>query len=249
VTERRGRDSRRAEPFERSFELTAKRRWERRRKLLPSLALKYPSNEELRLLSELAKVDDQRRFGGHIRSIVLDAHLNNASFRNVSLPEVKSLLDNVAGQAEQLADNLRELDVDGRGSAHQAGFLLELELSKIDLTNETLLPESVKALQTLAKAANSAASSPRPKRGRTKAALSNPAFDMCVESLWMAAWQHGGNWTVYRSAAGAWVGTMLQALSILKNYLPLNFFPDEGLGRPVEYIRKKLKEHITRNTR
>jgi hypothetical protein len=243
------RGSRRAKAIEQSIELTARRRWERRRKLLASLALTYPSDAELRQLAELAKVDDQRSFGGHIRSIVLDAHLNNASFRNVSWPEVASILDKVAGQAEQFAANLRKLDVDGRGSAHQAGFLLELELSKIDLTNEFLLPEYVKVLETLAKAANSVASSPRRKRGRTRAAFSNPALDMCVESLWMAAWQHGGDWTVYWSAGGTWVGTMLQALSILKKYLPPNFFPDEGLGRPVEYIRKKLKGHITRNTR
>ena len=65
----------------------------------------------------------------------------------------------------------------------------------------------------------------------------------------MAARQRGGRrWTVYRANGnGEWTGTLLQALEVLRPYLPRGFFPPGELGRSVEHIKKKLNDHITKN--
>lgn len=128
----------------------------------------------------------------------------------------------------------------GEGSTALAGLLLESELLKAEATDGTiLLPEFIGVLQKLAEAAERGASSLE--------SVGISAFELFVESLFMAAWQQRGDWTVYRSANGTWAGTFLQALAILQKYLPERFSPNEGAGRPVEYIRKKFKDHITKN--
>jgi hypothetical protein len=63
----------------------------------------------------------------------------------------------------------------------------------------------------------------------------------------MAARQRNGNWTVSRTG-GSWGGTLLQALDILKKYLPRDFFPGGELGRAAEHARNKLNKHITKNS-
>jgi hypothetical protein len=137
--------------------------------------------------------------------------------------------------------------VGGEGSAALAGLLLESELSKAEATDRTFqLPEYMGFLQKLAEAAERGASSLKSKRG-PKAAAGVSAFELFAEDLLIAAWQQRGDWTVYRSADSTWTGTFLQALVILRKYLPERFFPDDGAGRPVEHIRKKLKDHITKN--
>jgi hypothetical protein len=63
-------------------------RWNRRRKLLPSLRLTYPNDDELKYIAKLAEVNDASSFGRSIHSIILDAHLNDQSFRTLSVPKV-----------------------------------------------------------------------------------------------------------------------------------------------------------------
>ncbi len=225
-------------------EFVAKRWWERKRKLLPSLRLRYPNDGELRKLAELANVDADNRFGEHIRSLILDAHLSDSSLRGLSKPKIKTFLTNAASQAKQLSNNLRAIDVGSRGSAEHAGFLLEMELCKTQFNKHSIsLPDYVTILGSLSEAAKRAASSVKSNRGQR-----HMAFNQFIEGLWIAAWQRRGKWTLYRSAEETWKGTMLEALTILRQYLPPQFFSSGAeLGRSVEHVRKKLKDHIAEN--
>jgi hypothetical protein len=229
-----------------SWDIVAKRRWDRQRKLLPNLRLRYPNDTEVQELARLANVGDLTSFGQHIRSIILDAHLNNAAFKNLSTSGVRNTLNSVVRRARHLESSLRAMDVGRKGSAAHAGLLLELELSKVQPNDgKMLLPEYMGFLRALAEAGEKAAASFKSKRG-PKPLTATSAFDLFVESLLMAAWQQRGDWTVYRSADGTWTGTILDAITILKKYLPQQFFPNAG--RSVEYIRKKLRDHIAKNT-
>ena len=226
-----------------SLELVAKRRWDRRRKLLPKLKLSYPNEHELQKLARLADVDDFTIFGQHIPSLILDAHLNDLSFRKYSTPQITEVLNNISSKAKQLGAALKAIDVGSNGSAEHAGQLLEWELSKFPFNKPPMfLPEHVAALGRLSDAAKRGSSSVKTKRGQR-----NLAFNQFIEGLLMAAEQRGGRWTVYRSADQTWKGTLLEALTILQQYLPRQFFPDGELGRSVDYARSKFEKHITKN--
>jgi hypothetical protein len=223
-------------------------RWNRKRKLLPNLRLAYPSDDELRRIAELAKVENSSSFGESICGIILDAHLLDASFRTLSARQVRDALNKVANKAAQLAEILGTLDV-GRGSTGSldaAGKLIELELSALQqfkVDGMVLLPEYTALMDALSIAAQRAASKPTYS---PRGASGNPAFDKVIERLVMTARMYGGSWTNYRSTDQTWNGTLLSALGILEKYLPQKVFPAGELGRSVEHIRKRLKEHITR---
>ncbi len=72
---------------ERIMRTLTEKRWNRKRKLLPNLRLVYPSDDESRHVAELAKVNNASRFGEHIRSIILDAHLHHATFLKLSITQ------------------------------------------------------------------------------------------------------------------------------------------------------------------
>ena len=225
-------------------ELTTNR-WNRRCKLLPNLRLRYPTDDEIQHITKLAKVN--RALHGTINGIILDAHLADLSFRTLSIPRVKKALNNVANRASQLGELLSRLDIGrgGTGSLDRAGELLEIELFVLQQTRarRILLPKYIDLLEGLSSAARRAAQKPM---RLPKGAGGNPAFDDFIENLLMAARSSGGRWTNYRSTDGTWKGTLLEALSVLKKYLPRKFFPPGELGRSVEHIRKKLGDHIQR---
>jgi hypothetical protein len=79
-----------------------KNRFNRRRELLPNLRLKYPDDNELRCIAQLAEVRDTLAFGQSIPSIILDAHLSDQAFRTLSIPEVSKAINDVTEQAELL---------------------------------------------------------------------------------------------------------------------------------------------------
>ena len=227
-----------------SSEMVLESRWNRKRKLLPNLRLKYPNNNEMHELARLAKVDEPSIFGQHIRSIILDAHLNDASLRTLSAPEVRKILKNVMLKAQCLASALRNIDVGTKGSAYNAGMLLEYQIRHF--RNEAvLIPDYVELLTGLQEAASSAAVLAKAKRG-PKGAGGNLAFNVFIKSLYRVARQRG-KWTNYKSAAGPWTGSLLEALKILEPYLPAGFFPGGELGRSIEHIKKKLTDNITKN--
>jgi hypothetical protein len=85
-----------------------KNRWERRRKLLPNLKLKYPDDDEQGCLAQLAGVRNTTRFAQGIRSIILDAYLSNQASQTLSVPEVRKIINQVAEQAELLKDVLTQ---------------------------------------------------------------------------------------------------------------------------------------------
>lgn len=146
-------------------QFVARHRWSRKRKLLPSLNLKYPSDDEMGELSRLARVDDVTGFGQHIRSILLDAHLNDRSLRNRSAPQVRKRLDKLAKQAHQLAIMLKAIDVGAKSSAEHAGRLLEIQFASARLERGIVfIPEYVRVVETLGRAADKAAK----KNGQVK---------------------------------------------------------------------------------
>ncbi len=116
--------------IERVMNALAKNRRNCRRKRLPNLRLKYPSEDELRRIAEHATVNDVS-FGQHIQSIILDAHLDDASFRTLSIPQVRKALKDVASKATRLGCLLGKLDVgrESRASENHAGWLIEQELA------------------------------------------------------------------------------------------------------------------------
>jgi hypothetical protein len=227
-------------------EFIAENRWNRKRKLLPKLGHTYPSDLELRKVAELAEVDNPSIFGGHIHSIVLDAHLNDASWRNLSIPKVKKVLNKVMTKAQQLRNALQEIDVGAMASAEYAGRLLEYEMGISSIKERlVLIPECIQLLNLLNDAAHRAAQQAKSKRG-PKGAGGNHAFNLFIQNLIMAAWQRRGHWTNYKSADGTWTGTLLKALKILKPYVPIGFYPAGELGRSIEHVRKKYKDSITK---
>src|SRR5262249_7457819 len=148
-------------------------------------------------------------------------------------------------KAQYLASALRDIDVGTKGSANWAGILLEYQIRHF--RNEAvLIPDYVELLTGLQEAASSAAVPAKAKRG-PKGAGGNLAFNVFIESLYRVAWQQGGKWTNYKSAAGPWTGSLLEALEILEPYLPAGFFPVGELGRSIEHIKKKLTDSITKN--
>jgi hypothetical protein len=233
-----------------SWKFVAESRWKRRRKRLPGLKLKYPNDDEVRELAELAQVGAANvvAFGGCIRSIILDAHLDDLSFRELSTPKIRNHLESLSDQARKLASSLEAVDLGSTGSAERAGLLLEIELSKREVNGRTiLLPECISVLEALSEAAGAKALSLKSNR-RKEGTGGNPAFDRLIENLFTAAWQLRGDWTNYRSDRG-WTGTLLQALTTLRKYLPQGIFPGGELGRSVEHARSKFKKYITKNAR
>lgn len=85
------------------------------------------------------------------------------------------------------------------------------------------------------------------KKGR-KGAGGNPAFDRMIESLHMQALQRGKKWALtWNAIEGKWEGTFIEAVTILRPYLPSSgFFPTGQLGRAIRYIRDKLSAHWQR---
>ena len=211
------------------------------------LKFKFPSEDELLSISRLAKVNDHLGFGQHICSIMLDAHWNHAS-RKVPNEKVRASLDKVRKRARLLKNALHEIDVGA--PAEYAGLLLEDELGKVQFKEQLILfPDWTDLLDLLASATSSADQRLNRKRGRKPAAGGNFAFDTLVWQLLMAARQWRGRLSVYRRPDGTYKGTLLEAISILKPYLPDKLFPQNvNLGRSVEHIRKKLNDHIARNT-
>jgi hypothetical protein len=212
------------------------------------LKLKFPTEEELLRISKLAKVSDHSGFGQHICSVVIcDAHRNQAS-RRVSNEKVRASLDKVRKRARLLENALREIDVEA--PAEYAGLLLEYELGQVQFKEQLILfPEWTDLLDLLASAASSAEQRLNPKRGRKPAAGGNFAFDTFVRQLLMAPRQWSRRWSLYRCPDGTYKGTLLEAIAILRPYLPDKLFPQNvNLGRSVQHIRKKLNDHIARNT-
>jgi hypothetical protein len=81
----------------------------------------------MRHLSNLIGATDPT-FSNSIKSIILDAHLNDAAQRKASDVEIAALLKKVKSQAVALQELLSRLDIGAEGSAYQAGLRLEIEL-------------------------------------------------------------------------------------------------------------------------
>jgi hypothetical protein len=241
------------------MDLVMESRWQRKRKLLPSQKLKYPSEQEVDEVSRLAAV--KYPFGSHIDSIILDAHLDDASYKNISIPAVRKRLTRVATLTTELAKQLNAIDVGSKGSFEHAGRLLEIELGKVQWRESMfLLPEYIDLLSILRGAASAGAAKTVPrrnpktegksKRGRKRGSVENPAFNRFVRTLWSVVRQYGGKLTIYQDRIGdaSWAGSWLPVLEILREYLPANFFPRGELGGSVYGIVRALKKHIEINS-
>lgn len=212
---------------------------------MPKLKLAYPNEADVLQLASLAKIkaDRQADFASPIRNIILDAHLNNDLYRNLSAIDVRRYLLSVRNKARDLEKALAAVDVGSKGSAESAGNLLEIELTKSKLKE---LPHYQRVLLELTKAADAMIQLIGSKRG-PKGAGGNLAFDLFIEGLHMAARMFGGKWTIFRSVDGKWKGTFLEAVNILKPLLPQGLLPSADIGRSIEHIRKRLEDHIAKN--
>jgi hypothetical protein len=231
------------------FKLVGENRWNRNRKRVAvlGLTLKYPSDSEMQELARLANLDSPDHFGSHIRSIILDAHLLDASYRKLSAPKVREKLESVMKKAEALKKALTDIDLGCGSSAERAGQILEHAISYFQFRGGmVLIPEYVALLAELSKGAGNAARLIKTKRG-PKAARGNYALDLFIQHLEMAARQRSGHWTLSHARDGHWAGSLLKALEILKPYLPQGFLPAGGLGRTAEHVRQKLKDHMAKN--
>jgi hypothetical protein len=121
-----------------------KNRWERKRKLLPSLKLQYPGIDEITKIASLAGIEESRHetFGSGIPGIILDAHLNTASMKEESIPEVKKILQDLRTKALQLRNDLQKIDINldtavaASGTKQLAGMMLEVEIGKSQISEK-----------------------------------------------------------------------------------------------------------------
>jgi hypothetical protein len=234
------------------MDAVTRNRWERKRKLLPTLKLHYPDSDQLAELASLANIEESKHeaFGSSIPGIILDAHLNTASYKGQSIPNVKKMLEGLGTKALQLRNDLQKIDVDlntaveDSGTKQLAGMSLEHEMGKSQIGEKlVLIPEYVELLTVLSKASFQAAGSLKAKRG-SKGAAGSPAFPSFVERLERTAWMHGGSWTNYPAADGSFHGSFVKAIKLLEEYLPgkSKFLPQvDDLGRSVAHIQGKRR--------
>jgi hypothetical protein len=237
------------------MDAVTRNRWERKRKLLPTLKLRYPGSDELAEIASLANVEESRRetYGKSIPGIILDSHLNTVSFQGQSIPEVKRILRSLGTKSLDLRRALKDVDVDlntavaSSGTKQHAGMSLELELGKYQISEKLMLiPEYVERLTALSDASLQAAASLKATRG-PRGTAGGRAFPMFVESMVLTAWMHGGNWTNYQAANGSFQGSFIKAIKLLERYLPRKFLPHGDLGRAVAHIQDRLHKRITKN--
>jgi hypothetical protein len=241
--------------------LVGESRWNRNRKRVgkPYREREYPSDPKMQRLACLAKLgtaepgnqfdlswlDGLWGFDSHIRSIILDAHLLDRSYRGLSAPRVRGELESVKKKADALKEALKNIDLGCGSSAEKAGQILEIALSNFKFREgAVLIPEYVALLTELCKAASQATQLAKSKRGPKGAAGTSLAFDRFIQQLLMAAWQRRGDWTISHARDGHWSGSLLEALKILRPYLPPGLLPVGDLGRAAEHVRTKFKGHI-----
>lgn len=226
------------------------RRFERMRALLPKLQLRYPNDLEVEQLARLAKVHDLPAFRSLMDNLILDAHLADRRLRGVSAVEIRKHLRSISRKASDLSQSLSAIDVGRGGSAENAGYLLEVRLADFAFRQGLMLiPEFEALLDAVSKAASEAARTRLFKRG-PKGAGGNAAFNLFLVLLLNAALQKRGSWTIYKSSNGKWSGSLLEALGILKPYLPDDFFPPAELGRSVQHIALSFKkQHSPKNAK
>jgi hypothetical protein len=172
--------------------LVGENRWTRNRKRVGKLyrELPYPSDSQMQDLARLAHVDSSDSFNKHIRSIILDAHLLDRSYRGLSAPGVKNKLKSVRDKADALKEALKNIDIGSGSSADRAGLILELALSNFKFREGMAsVPEYVVLLTELSKAASQAMRRAKAKRGPKGGAGGNFAFNLFIQHLEMAAWQ------------------------------------------------------------
>lgn len=230
----------------RAADLVGRRRFERLRKRLPNLRLKYPDDNEILKLAALAGAKNHSDFSSSINGLIFDAHLNNESFSNLSAPKIRSTLQTIARCAHQLETALKGIDEGSGGSNQHAGLMLEIELAKLQRSGDFLLPEYISKLSQLGRAAQRSSGAVKSKRG-PKGAGGNLAFDLFVEGLLSGERLGRGHWTIYRRADGTWAGSLIEALKTLQNYLPRNFFPPGDVGNAADHVRTKLHSYIAKN--
>jgi hypothetical protein len=115
--------------------------------------LEYPDDAVMRHLSNLIGATDPT-FSNSIKSIILDAHLNDAAQRKASDVEIAALLKKVKSQAVALQELLSRLDIGAEGSAYQAGLRLEFALDTQRANGSLdLIPEYIRILENLTAAA------------------------------------------------------------------------------------------------
>jgi hypothetical protein len=231
------------------FDLRAQRRSRSRR----GPKLPFPSEPEMEQLARLLSLDESKihHFSGSINGIIWDAHALHAFYGQRHKPtDVVEHVSDVLKAARNLQKELRALH-GSNAAAQSACDLIDYGLvSAVPKGERLLASDYLRLLNIFVKAGTSAEREEKSysKRGRRKGAGGNLAFDLMIEDLIMSARARGKAWTLsWNAYEKKFEGTILEAVTILRPYLPSSgFFPKGVLGRAIRHVRDKLSAHIKR---
>jgi hypothetical protein len=229
------------------FDLRSQRQSHRRRR--PKLL--FPGKAELEQLANLLDLDESQisRFSRSIDGIVLDAHNLHAFYGQRHRPtDAVEHVSDVLKAARNFQKELRAV----RGSRAAAEFACDLIdyglVSAVPKEKRLLASDYLLLLNIFVKAGISTErwAKSYTKRGQRKGAGGNLAFNRTVEALFMTALARGRRFTLsWNEHENTWGGTIIDAMTILRPYLPSSgFFPKGQLGRAIRHIRDDLSAHM-----
>jgi hypothetical protein len=215
---------------------------------------------DARHLAELAQVPEcsRDRFCESLEWQILEAHFGNEwRSKPLKASDLKRSIRRVASAARALNQALGAFWSEGRAGA-RAGSLLEVVLDaaagertasgvRVDAYRNGLAL-LIAATDEAGKRADAMLLPPPPttknkkRAGRPRGAGGNPAFDNFVKRLYEIVPQAGGRpWTHNPKSHGdGWSGTLMQALELLRPYLPESgFFPKAKLGFVLQRLAKR----------
>jgi hypothetical protein len=208
-------------------------------------------------LATLAKIkpESQTHFFVNTRELIREAHISHKLFCAGSKTHraVLQRLKRIAAHADKLTAELQGVVAAGQSAngdperTFTYDFLDEAihrpgSWSSPAWKSDQRLAELVQQLndfRAVAERAEQNAKGVWGRKGRPAGAGGNYAFDLVVQQLYLNARSAGGRLTNARRADGQWSGSFIDALNILKPYLP-DFFPPAELGRTVDNIVRKL---------
>src|SRR5439155_19430503 len=189
------------------------------------------------------------QFSSSIKGIICDAHDLHAFYGQRHKPtDVVNRISGILKAAQNLQEHLRSVH-NPNADAQSACDLIDYALvSGVPKEERLLASDYLRLLNMFLKAGTSAEREAilYAKRGQRKGAGGNLAFDRMIEDLIMTARARGKYWTLtWNYVENKWEGTLIEAVTILRPYLPSSgFFPKGQLGRAIRHIRDKLSAHM-----
>jgi hypothetical protein len=210
-------------------------------------------NKVVLQLAQLAGVPptSHAKFGDLITFAIVEADIDHPIVRG-NLP--KARLSDVVRDLRSVRKAAKSLDaiLEQLGHKHTDGRRWHARVLAVSLLpNWSDYRRRLKALIAETSQAEQRAKSAYPflkRRGRPKGIGGNRAFDTFVGRLYEIARRTGGRWSHSKVPDEAkWKGSLMEALEILKPYLPQrHFFPNANLGRSLEHLIGQLRAEAGR---